>query len=131
MAKITYPECGKIVTTHGCHGGVKIESWCDTPEVLAALRAKTKEKKILVSVYNEGQGIPKEDLPFVFDRFYKSDKSRGLDKTGIGLGLYISKTIISAHGEKIWVNSEYQKDCEFCFTLSRASHITHPHTADV
>lgn len=39
MAKITYPECGKIVTTHGCHGGVKIESWCDTPEVLAALPA--------------------------------------------------------------------------------------------
>ncbi len=39
MAKIAYPECGKIVTTHGCHGGVKIESWCDTPEVLAGLPA--------------------------------------------------------------------------------------------
>lgn len=39
MAKIAYPECGKILTTHGCHGGVKIESWCDTPEVLAALPA--------------------------------------------------------------------------------------------
>ncbi len=37
MAKITYPECGKIVNTHGCHGGVKIESWCDSPEVLASL----------------------------------------------------------------------------------------------
>ena len=37
MAKILYPECGKIVTTHGCHGGVKIESWCDTPAVLASL----------------------------------------------------------------------------------------------
>ncbi len=39
MAKIAYPECGKIVTTHGCHGGVKIESWCDSPGVLAALPA--------------------------------------------------------------------------------------------
>ncbi len=39
MAKIAYPECGKIVNTHGCHGGVKIESWCDSPEVLAALPA--------------------------------------------------------------------------------------------
>ena len=39
MAKITYPECGKILTTHGCHGGVKIESWCDSGEVLAALPA--------------------------------------------------------------------------------------------
>ena len=39
MAKITYPECGKILTTHGCHGGVKIESWCDSAEVLASLPA--------------------------------------------------------------------------------------------
>ena len=39
MAKIAYPECGKIVTTHGCHGGVKVESWCDSAEVLAALPA--------------------------------------------------------------------------------------------
>jgi 16S rRNA processing protein RimM len=39
MSKITYPECGKILTTHGCHGGVKVESWCDSAEVLAALPA--------------------------------------------------------------------------------------------
>lgn len=39
MAKIQYPECGKIINTHGCHGGVKIESWCDSPAVLAALPA--------------------------------------------------------------------------------------------
>ena len=39
MAKIAYPECGKILTTHGCHGGVKIESWCDSAAVLAALPA--------------------------------------------------------------------------------------------
>ncbi|MBQ9098566.1 MAG: 16S rRNA processing protein RimM [Clostridia bacterium] len=37
MARISYPECGKIINTHGCHGGVKIEPWCDTPEVFAAL----------------------------------------------------------------------------------------------
>ena len=45
MAKIAYPECGKIVTTHGCHGGVKIESWCDSPEVLAALPALYLKKE--------------------------------------------------------------------------------------
>jgi len=39
MARIEYPECGRIVNTHGCHGGVKAESWCDTPAVLAALPA--------------------------------------------------------------------------------------------
>jgi len=79
-----------------------------------------KDKKIHVSVYNEGQGIMKEDLPFVFERFYKSDKSRGLDKTGVGLGLYIAKTIIDAHGESISVESEYGKYCCFKFTLQCA-----------
>ena len=74
--------------------------------------------KIWVSVYNEGVGIKADELPFVFDRFYKSDKSRGLDKTGVGLGMYIAKTIIEAHGEEISVNSEYGKYCEFTFSLS-------------
>jgi len=64
---------------------------------------KDKDKKALVSVYNTGTGIPSEDIPFVFDRFYKSDRSRGLDKTGMGLGLFIVKTIIDAHEEKIWL----------------------------
>lgn len=76
-------------------------------------------KKISVSVFNEGMGIPSADLPFVFDRFYKSDKSRGLDKTGVGLGLYIAKTIIDAHEEQIFVRSEYEKNCEFVFTLAQ------------
>ena len=78
-----------------------------------------KGGKVTVSVYNEGCGIPAEDLPYVFDRFYKSDKSRGLDKTGVGLGLYIARTIIDAHNEKIWVESEYGKWCRFSFTLTK------------
>ncbi len=73
--------------------------------------------KIRVSVYNEGDGIPSEDIPMVFERFYKSDKSRGLDKSGVGLGLYISKTIIDAHGEKIEVESREGEYTEFSFTL--------------
>lgn len=79
---------------------------------------KIKGKKLLVSVYNEGQGIPPADLPYVFERFYKSDKSRGLNKSGVGLGLYISKTIIEAHNEHIWVESEFEQNCCFSFTLS-------------
>ena len=70
-------------------------------------------------MYNEGIGIANDDLPYVFDRFYKSDKSRGLDKTGTGLGLFITKTIVEAHGQKITVNSEYEKWCEFSFTLPK------------
>ncbi|MBQ8146450.1 MAG: HAMP domain-containing histidine kinase [Clostridia bacterium] len=75
--------------------------------------------KIMVSVYNEGIGIAGEDIPFVFDRFYKSDKSRGLDKSGVGLGLFISKTIIDAHDGDMSVKSEYGKWCEFTFTLAK------------
>lgn len=70
-----------------------------------------------VSVYNEGVGIPREDQKYIFDRFYKSDKSRGLDKTGVGLGMYISRTIIEAHKQKIWVESVPGDYCKFSFTL--------------
>ncbi len=76
-----------------------------------------RENKVYVSVFNEGKGIPADELPMVFERFYKSDRSRGLDKTGVGLGLYIAKTIIDAHDEEIWVKSVYGENCEFVFTL--------------
>ena len=76
-----------------------------------------KGQKIRVRVYNQGQGIAKEDLPYVFERFYKSDKSRGLDKKGVGLGLYIVKTVIEAHKESISVDSVAGEWCEFTFTL--------------
>ena len=79
-----------------------------------------KDKKVYVSVANTGMGIPPEDQPYVFDRFYKSDKSRGLDKTGVGLGLFIVRTIIERHGEEIRVRSEYGKNCEFTFSLPSA-----------
>jgi len=79
-----------------------------------------KDKKISVSVYNSGVGIPREDLPHIFERFYKSDKSRGLDKTGVGLGMYISRAIIEAHGEKIRAESVHGEWCEFTFTLPKA-----------
>ncbi len=80
----------------------------------------TRDRKILVSVYNEGEGISKEDIPYVFERFYKSDRSRGLDKSGLGIGLYISKTILDAHGEELCVESEQGSFCKFFFTLPAA-----------
>ncbi len=80
--------------------------------------SRIKRKKLLLEVYNDGQGIAEADINYVFERFYKSDKSRGLNKNGAGLGLFISKTIMDAHDEKIWVESEYGKNCCFSFTLS-------------
>ncbi len=87
----------------------------------AANAGKDKKNRLQVSVYNQGQGIANEDLPMVFDRFYKGDKSRGLDRRGTGLGLYIAKTIITAHGEDIWVTSVEGRDCQFTFTLKEPS----------
>lgn len=92
-----------------------------TPEEgLLKITISFKDKKVQVSVYNSGMGIEKSDAARIFDRFYKTDPSRGLDKTGVGLGLSIVKTIISGHGEKISVRSEYGEYCEFIFTLQKA-----------
>ncbi len=85
------------------------------------IEIKENAQKIEVSVFNEGDGIPENDIPYVFDRFYKSDKSRGLDKTGVGLGLYISRTIIEAHNENIWVDSKQGEWCKFTFSLSKGT----------
>lgn len=84
-----------------------------------SIKLLEKDKKVFVTVRNTGKGISKEDLPRVFDQFYKSDRSRGLDKTGLGLGLYICKTIIDQHKESIWVKSEEGAWCEFTFTLAK------------
>ncbi len=78
---------------------------------------RIKSKRLQVDVYNDGSGIAEADINYVFERFYKSDKSRGLNKSGAGLGLFISKTIMDAHGQRIWVESEYGKNCCFSFTL--------------
>ena len=99
-----------------CHNAIKFSQ----SEGLYRVSIKYEgTDKIRFTMYNEGVGISSDDLPFVFDRFYKSDKSRGLDKTGTGLGLFIAKTIIEAHSNEITVSSEYEKWCEFSFTLDR------------
>ena len=76
--------------------------------------------KAYVSVKDRGETIPPEDLPFIFDRFHKSDRSRSLDKDGVGLGLYLVKTILNSHDEDIAVRSEAGVT-EFVFTLPLAS----------
>ena len=99
-----------------CHNAIKFSYQNGKYKVTI----KDEDEKIRFIMYNEGIGITQEEIPFVFDRFFKSDKSRGLDKTGAGLGLFISKTIIESHGEEIKVSSEYGKYCEFSFTLRKA-----------
>lgn len=79
-----------------------------------------KKNKLFVSVKDSGIGIPKDDLKNIFNRFYKSDASRGKDKKGTGLGLSIVKEIINAHGENINVISTEGIGTEFIFSLQQS-----------
>ena len=80
------------------------------------IRIRESDNKAYVSVSNQGQTIPPEELPLVFDRFHKIDKSRSQNRDGWGLGLYIVKTIVCSHGENISVTSRDGKT-EFTFTM--------------
>ena len=80
------------------------------------LKIKEAGKKVYVSISNDGDTIPAEELPLVFDRFHKLDKSRSKNRDGWGLGLYIVKTIVCSHGENISVTSKNGKT-EFTFTM--------------
>ena len=73
--------------------------------------------KAYFSVEDTGQTIPREELPLVFDRFHKTDKSRSMDRDGVGLGLYIVKTIIDSHNEDVFVTSEDGKT-KFSFSMT-------------
>ena len=79
-----------------------------------------KNDKIFVSVKDHGIGIPKQSLHRIWERFYKTDISRGKDQTGTGLGLSIVKEIINAHGQNINVISTEGVGTEFIFTLEKA-----------
>lgn len=83
------------------------------------LRLYKDNGKAYVSVKDVGETIPPDDLPFIFDRFHKSDRSRSLDTTGVGLGLYLVKSIINSHDDDIAVRSE-DGVTEFVFTLALA-----------
>ena len=89
--------------------------FCD-PEKQLGLQVRSSGSKIYISVSNQGQTIPPEELPLVFERFHKLDKSRSENRDGWGLGLYIVKSLVSSHGENISVTSKDGKT-EFTFTL--------------
>ncbi len=89
----------------------------------SVIKIETTEKKnkVFVSVKDSGIGIPKEDQKMVWERFYKSDTSRGKDKKGTGLGLSIVKEIIRAHGENINVISTVGVGTEFIFSIPKSA----------
>lgn len=90
------------------------------PDSCLVIKLYKDNGKVYVSVKDSGETIPPEDLPFIFDRFHKSDRSRSLDKEGVGLGLYLVKTILNSHDEDIAVRSQ-DGETEFVFTLPLAT----------
>ncbi|MBQ8526428.1 MAG: HAMP domain-containing protein [Clostridia bacterium] len=86
-------------------GTVSVRIWCH-------------QTRCYVEIKNTGDGIPPDKLKYIWDRFYKLDSSRSADKSGFGLGLYIVKSIIAKHDEKIWVDSKEGEFTSFTFSLT-------------
>ena len=79
------------------------------------------KEKLLVRVIDNGQGIPEDDLPRIFERFYRVDKTRNRQEGGSGLGLAIVKHIVEAHNEIVYVESSLNVGSEFSFTLTKSN----------
>ncbi|MGN1194196.1 MAG: ATP-binding protein [Acutalibacteraceae bacterium] len=89
-----------------------------TPENgVISISAKNEDEKTVVRIRNTGTGVSDEEISRIFERFYKVDKSRSYDIKGVGLGLYIVKTIINMHDGEITARSENGKYIEFCFEI--------------
>lgn len=82
------------------------------------VRISVKGEKVFVNIFNSGENISEEDINHIWERFYKSDKSR-TNKISTGLGLPIVRLILSQHNEDVWVNNIEGKGVEFTFTLTR------------
>ena len=76
-----------------------------------------RQQELLISVTDQGVGIPDEELPLIFDRFYRIKQGQVHSKSGAGLGLSISKGLVEQHGGKIWVESKEGEGSTFRFTL--------------
>ncbi len=86
------------------------------------LRARLREHEVEACVHDNGPGIPAEDLPHIFERFYRVDKGRSREKGGTGLGLSIVKHIVQLHGGRVWVESTPGKGTSFYLSLPVRTH---------
>lgn len=119
--KMVYADLGKIqqVLYNLIDNAIKFSH----SDSIIYISVREKWEKVFISVKDTGMGIDKKDINKVFDRFYKSDTSRGRDKKGTGLGLSIAKDILQAHGENIDVVSTKNVGTEFIFSLPAAVEI--------
>jgi signal transduction histidine kinase len=83
------------------------------------VQVSAHEKEVIVEISDTGEGIPQEDMPYVFERFYRGDKSRNRATGGAGLGLAIVRGIVEAHGGRIFVESQVEQGTKFQFSLPK------------
>ncbi|MEN3185140.1 MAG: ATP-binding protein [Atribacterota bacterium] len=101
------------VFTNLLHNAILFSS----PGSSITVSGRIQERNLLFFVRDHGSGIPPQDLPYIFERFYRVEKSRSRESGGTGLGLAITKQIIEHHGGKIWVESVLNQGTTFFFTL--------------
>ena len=94
--------------------------YMDKPEGIIKISIKDSGEFVQVDIEDNGMGIAEEDLPFIFDRFYRADASRSTKTGGSGLGLAIAKKVIEDHSGKIWANSKKHEGTTISFTLKKA-----------
>lgn len=118
------PEQLKRVINNIIGNSVK---YMDKPEGKITVRLCDAGEDVRVELTDNGPGIAKKDLQYVFDRFYRADASRNSKKGGTGLGLAIARKIIEEHGGRIWAESEEGAGTSICFTMPKlAVHKTMP-----
>ncbi len=109
-------ERAQRVVANLVHNAIKF-----TPDggdvIISAQKDKTASNQVAISIKDNGVGIPEDDLPRIFERFFKADRARTRYKSGTGLGLAICRHLVQAHNGRIWVTSKEGKGSTFTFTL--------------
>jgi signal transduction histidine kinase len=90
------------------------------PETAVAVRLAEGAGEVIVSVVDRGRGIPSDEIPRLFERYYRGRAGQG-ERESLGLGLYITKGLVQAHGGRIWVESRVGEGSAFSFTLPIAA----------
>lgn len=112
-------DAGRVqqVVTNLLHNAVKFTPTNGKVTLRAYRDEEAHPKDVIIAVKDTGDGIPTDDLPRIFERFFKSDKARTRGQGGTGLGLAISRHIVEAHKGRIWVKSKLHKGSTFLFTM--------------